>query len=138
MWIYQSSMNSNLKEKCTKGSNNSDYKLGSKSNQETKSIKKSTNRIWWQFLETHDLTKHNWIPKLKWLKSTPYEPIKIAIKTQTKKKQNSTTIRNVKKVWKLETQEQFEPNAPIRNFQTSTWIKNEIKTARHIRNMINN
>jgi len=79
-------MNSNLKEKCTKESKNSDYKLDSKSNQETKSIKKSSTMFWWQFLETHDLTKHNWIPKSKGLKSTQYEPIKIAIKTQTKQK----------------------------------------------------
>jgi len=36
----------------------------------------------------------------------------------------------------METQEQFMPNAPIKIVQTSTLTKNEIKTARHIRNMI--
>ena len=38
----------------------------------------------------------------------------------------------------METQEQFEPNATIKIVQTSSWTKNELKTARHVRNMINN
>ena len=41
--------------------------------------------------EKHDLTKHNWIQKSKWLKSTQYKLIKIAIKTQINQKQNNNT-----------------------------------------------
>jgi len=127
VWIYYSSMNSNLKQKCTKGSNNSDYKLDSKTNKETKSIKKSTNRIWWQFLETHDLTKHNWIPKLKWLKSAPYEPIKITTKTQTKQKQNNTTIKNLKTVWNWKLKINFSQMHKLKLFKHYHEPKKKLK-----------
>jgi len=38
----------------------------------------------------------------------------------------------------METQEQFELNAPTKIVQTSSGTKNEIKTTRHVWNMINN
>jgi len=57
-------MNSNLKEKCTKGSNKFRLKLDSKKIKQPKLSKTTLQRID-DNLGERDLTKHNWIQKSK-------------------------------------------------------------------------